>query len=82
MSKTCKASIAARDRIEWCPWRRTRSSTCFYHAPLTVAAIQNMILTAERLGIGFCWLQLARFFFAALCLRKGRPIRHFYAPKA
>ena len=51
----------------------------FYHAPTVIvvsgkedatsplpdccAAIQNMLLAAECIGIGSCWIGLARFFF-------------------
>lgn len=52
----------------------------FYHAPVVVvvsmrkdamsplvdcsAAIQNMLLAAESLGIGSCWIGLARYYFS------------------
>ena len=128
MSEVCKAGMAAGGQDWMGSMAKNPEFHVFYRAPLAVvvseskdglcplvdtsAAIQNMLLAAESLGIGSCWLGLARFFFAspqevrkldipegydplyAVSLgykagldapapaRKGRPIRHLYAPKA
>ncbi len=60
-------------------WRESKNFNIFYDAPTVIvvsgkkdtvspfadccAAIQNMLITAESLEIGSCWIGLARFFF-------------------
>lgn len=44
------------------------------------AAIQNMLVAAESLGIGSCWIGLVRFFFDTDAGKKFVPLPESYVP--
>jgi nitroreductase len=68
----------------------------FYHAPVVVivsmrkdalsplvdcsAAIENMLLAAESLDIGSCWIGLARYYFSLPECRAGLELPDGYEP--
>lgn len=80
MSARTKEVMAAQDADWVKAMGTNKDFHVFYHAPAVVvvsmrtsalapmvdccAAIENMLLAAESLDIGSCWIGLARFYFA------------------
>ncbi|MBI5744962.1 MAG: nitroreductase family protein [Elusimicrobia bacterium] len=80
ISEKSKELMAAQDTDWVKEMGRNPAFHVFYHAPAVVivsaraaamspkvdcsAAIQNMLLAAESLDIGSCWIGLARYFFS------------------